>query len=209
MLLIVSDRVGVKRIASTWAGECPQAKFSEDKLEGFVQIHDRIKHEIKEELERQGFKCDEEYPVEHEMPDGNRRILGKVDLYCVKGGFNVIIEVKSSIIGNGKPRDMMQLYLYHYLMAHRGTNINAALLVYKNYVNTNSRVIVPLGEGVNVSLPNKFVYVKLRIDDAAKQVLRLEELVRELVVSGYVIGMDCEYCVNNACPLIRIQKPGK
>lgn len=204
----MSDHVGVKRIAGTWAGECPQIKLSEEdekRLEEFIPLHDSIKHEIKRELEKQGFNCSEEYPIEYGVLNVSK-VVGRVDLYCTGNGVNIIIEVKSSFIGNGKPRDMMQLYLYYLLLVRQGININTALLIYRNYVGVNNRVNVPLSESITASLPGKYVYVKLRVGESIRHVLMLEELIKELAAGGYVIGRDCEYCINESCPLVKTQR---
>lgn len=206
----MSDQVGVRRLSGTWAGECPQVMLSQEdkkRLEEFIPLHDRIKREIKSEFEKQGFICKEEYPVEYGLSNGIK-IVGKADLFCTGNGINVIIEVKSSFIGNGKPRDMMQLYLYYYLLARQGVNINAAFLIYRNYTDVG-RVRVPLGGDTTVSLPDRYVYVKLRVEESMRQVLKPEELVRELAAHGYVIGRDCEYCINESCPLIKSQRLGR
>lgn len=201
---------GVKRTAGALTGACPHAKFTEEferELEEAAKFHDSIKDEVRRELEGQGFKCEEEYPVEYTLPQGNK-LMGKADLYCTKDEVGIVVEVKSSRIDNGKPRDAIQLYLYYYLLRKANKKVDYAVLIYRDYEDVGSMIDVELGGGIMLRLPRKYVYVRLRVNEGSEQLLRLDEVARELVEGGYVVSRDCEHCVYESCPLVRLQSRG-
>lgn len=204
----MSGQTGVKKVANALVGSCGNFKMSkeiEEKLDNFTSIHDKIKNEIRERLESQGFKCEEEYPVEYDINNLNK-VVGKLDLYCTGKNVNLAIEVKSSVIGNGKPKDLMQIYLYHWLLNRADKKSNVALLIYRNYKDSNLDANIQVGNDVSLKLPGKYVYVMVMNEGAVYQVIKPEDLSKELANGGYVISRDCEYCVNDSCPIVRLYK---
>ncbi|MEL9990571.1 MAG: hypothetical protein QXP98_00510 [Thermoproteus sp.] len=204
------QNIGVKRTAGAVVGGCPHFVPNEEferMLGERAHLHDYVKNEIRRELEGQGFKCEEEYPVEYVLPEDGKA-LGKADLYCIGNGIGIVIEIKSSFISNGMPRDVVQLYLYQHLLRRAGVKADYALLVYRNFEEVSSRTDIELDGNVILRLPSKYVYARLRVGDELEQSLNPEGVARELATDGYVIGRDCEKCVNTLCPLVRLRLRG-
>lgn len=200
------DGIGAKRFADKASGGCSHREFSkefETKLNESRPIHDGIKKEVKKQLDVQGFKCEEEVDLEVDL--GGSKLRGSADIVCresvestkePKEPVELIIEVKSSQIGRGRIADIYQALVYGYMWEKRYGKRPQIMLVYRRESKTtmDSKTKVNIGSRM-VELPNKYVYIKLNIN------LDVEDIAKELGKYGYVLSRDCEYCVNEDCPL--------
>jgi len=200
------NEVGAKRFADEASGGCSHRKFSEEfetKLNELNPIHDGIKKEIREQLEKGEFKCNEEVDLKIDL--GGSKLRGRADIVCSepvestkepKEPVELIIEVKSSQIGRGRIADIYQALVYGYMWEKNHGKRPQIMLVYRRGSGTtmDSKTKVNIGSRM-VELPNKYVYIKLNIN------LDVEDIAKELGRYGYVLSRDCEYCVNEDCPL--------
>jgi len=197
------DGIGVKRFADEASGGCSHRKFSEEfetKLNELNPIHDGIKKEVREQLEKGEFKCNEEVDLEVDL--GGSKLRGRADIVCrepvesIKEPVELIIEVKSSQIGRGRIADIYQALVYGYMWEKNHGKRPQIMLVYRRKSETtmDTKTKVNIGSRM-VELPNKYVYIKLNIN------LDVEDIAKELGKYGYVLSRDCEYCVNEDCPL--------
>jgi len=204
------DGIGAKRFADKASGGCSHRKFSkefETKLNESRPIHDGIKKEVREQLEKGEFKCNEEVDLEVDL--GGSKLRGSADIVCrepvestkePKEPVELIVEVKSSQIGMGRIADIYQALVYGYIWEKRYGKKPQIMLVYSRESKTTSETTMDTKTKVNigsrmVELPNKYVYIKLNIN------LDVEDIAKELGRYGYVLSRDCEYCVNEDCPL--------
>jgi hypothetical protein len=199
------NEVGAKRFANEASGGCSHRKFSkefESKLDDLKADHDNIKRDVKQWFEKQGFKCDEEFNLDVDL--GGFKLRGKADIVCrgsvestkdPKELVELIIEVKSSQIGRGKIADIYQALVYGYMWERIYGRKPQIMLVYRRGLKTtDTEIKINIGSRT-VELPNEYVYIKLNIN------LDIEDLAKELGRYGYVLGWECEYCVNEDCPL--------
>lgn len=195
--------IGAKRFADETSGGCSHRKFSEEfdiKLNELNPIHDGIKKEVREQLEKGEFKCNEEVNLEVDL--GGSKLRGRADIVCrrpvelTKETVELIIEIKSSQIGRGRIADIYQALVYGHMWEKRYGKKPQIMLVYRRGSRTtmDTKTKVNIGSRM-VELPNKYVYIKLNIN------LDVEDIAKELGKYGYVLSRDCEYCVNEDCPL--------
>jgi len=195
--------IGAKRFADETSGGCSHRKFSEEfdiKLNELNPIHDGIKKEVREQLEKGEFKCNEEVNLEADL--GGSKLRGRADIVCrrpvelTKETVELIIEIKSSQIGRGRIADIYQALVYGHMWEKRYGKRPQIMLVYRRKSETtmDTKTKVNIGSRM-VELPNKYVYIKLNIN------LDVEDIAKELGKYGYVLSRDCEYCVNEDCPL--------
>lgn len=196
-----NKEIGTKRLADEISGGCRHKKLSEEfekKLSELSKIHDAIKEEIKNQLENQGFKCNEEVDLEVDINDSKLR--GRADIAC-REPIELIIEVKSSKIGRGRIADIYQALIYGYMWKRKYGKEPQIMLVYSNYsITSNTVVVVDLGSSIRLKVPGRYFYIKLNI-----KLNLVEGLANELSKSGYVLSRDCEYCVNENCPLNKVK----
>ena len=198
--------VSAKRAAVEASGGCSHRKFSKesiDKLNEISNLHDNIKEEIKGLLEGQGLKCNEEFPLEADY-DGSK-LKGRIDIAC-EGPVDLIVEVKSSKVGDGRLADIYQAIIYGDMWKRARGKRPQIVLVYRRGLEgvkgAEKEVELDLGplndrERLKVRLPSKYIYIKLNVD------LNVKGLAKELGTQGYVLSRECEFCVNEECPLRR------
>ena len=195
-----TKKISAKRVAVEASGGCSHRKFSKefsDKLNKISSLHDNIKEEIKSLLESQGLKCDEE--VSLEVDYNGPKLKGRIDIACVEP-VDLIVEVKSSKISDGRLADIYQALIYGDMWRRAYGRRPQIVLVYRrgsgNVEGTEREVEVDLGP-LKVRLPSGYIYIKLNVD------LDVGSIVKELGTQGYVLSRDCEFCVNEECPLRR------
>jgi hypothetical protein len=204
------NEVGAKRFANEASGGCSHRKFSKEfevKLNDLKAVHDNIKKDVKQWLEKQSFECSEEFDLETDL--GGFKLRGRADIMCKesveepvkstkepKEIVELIIEMKSSQIGRGKIADIYQALVYGYMWKKRYGKKPQIILIYRRGLETTTDTKTKVNVGPRtIELPNKYVYIKLNID------LDVEDIAKELGMYGYVLGWECEYCVNEDCPL--------
>jgi len=195
-----SKEVSAKRAAVEASGGCSHRKFSKefsDKLNEISSLHDKIKEEIKRLLEGQGLRCNEEFPLEADY--NGSKLKGRVDIAC-EGPVDLIVEVKSSKIGDGRLADIYQALIYGDMWKRARGKRPQIVLVYRRGLEgvkgAEKEVELDLGP-LKVRLPSKYIYIKLNVD------LDVKSLAKELGTQGYVLSRECEFCVNEECPLRR------
>lgn len=182
---------GVKNQAKSMVG-CKNFKMS-DNFNEFLDIraedHDKIKDDLLKHLSRNGFNCQEEYPV-----SGNN-LRGKIDIFCQGQGEKLLIEVKSYPISNGNILDGLQLLFYKFLIGN-DEHVHA-VLVYKNPFPSDGNFTFNIGE-MSLTLPRKYSYINLK-----DSIDILKDMISSSAEKIYVITKDCIHCVNSECPLQR------
>jgi len=201
-----TKEVSAKRAAVEASGGCSHRKFSKefsDKLNEISSLHDKIKEEVKGLLEGQGLRCNEEFPLEADY--NGSKLKGRIDIAC-EGPADLIVEVKSSKVGDGRLADIYQALIYGDMWKRARGKRPQIVLVYRRGLEgvkgTEKEVELDLGplndrERLKVRLPSKYIYIKLNVD------LDVKGLAKELGTQGYVLSRDCEFCVNEECPLRR------
>jgi len=106
--------MGLKDRAHKIYSVCPFLEYDEFMKNVFslrTEAHELIKLKYKEEMEKERYKCLEEFPIVY-YREGKVEDHGRVDLLCIKGNEIKLIEVKSYSEHFAKIDDLYQLITY-------------------------------------------------------------------------------------------------